>query len=181
MENQINKKTREFISSREGCVFLIDDNPIYLSILEEEVQRLLPNATVFLFESGEKAMEKIELDPFLVFLDYDLAGTTNEAMNGINVLKRMKKNNPEVEVVMLSGVDDINIITTCMKYGAFDFIFKNEKAMSDVRHKITAILRKLRMAEERIEDYHAKWFLKWVAILLTITASLGIYFYEDIN
>ncbi len=45
-------------------------------------------------------------------------------IDGIEVLKFAKANFPAVEVIMLTGVGDINIAVECMKLGAFDFITK---------------------------------------------------------
>jgi len=179
METRVENKT-EIISSRDGVVFLIDDNPIYLSILEEEILKLMPNVSVFLFDCGEKALKKMDLDPFLVFLDYDLGGDPDKIMNGINVLKKIKAQNNETEVVMLSGANDVNIITTSIKQGAYDFIYKSEKSMDDVKHKTKAILRKLRLKEERNDLSETKLYLKWVAILLVAVCTMGIYFYEEL-
>lgn len=179
MKNVIEIKS-EIISSRDGVVFLIDDNPIYLSILEEEILKLMPNVSVFLFDCGEKALKKLELDPFLVFLDYDLGGDPEKTMNGINVLKKIKANNKETEVVMLSGSNEVSIITTSIKQGAFDFIFKSEKTMEDVKQKTKAILRKLRIRDERNDFSETKFYLKWVAVLLVAVATLGMIFYDEL-
>ena len=179
METINTPSEKEIISNRKGCVFLIDDNPVYLGILEEEVQRLLPNVTIFPFESGEQALEKITLRPFLVFLDYDLAGGSTKIMNGIKILKEIKKQNSESEVVMLSGVNDANIITTTMKHGAFDFIVKSERAIEDVKHRITAILRKLRVKDERNDESKAMTYMKWAAALLGVTVIVELYLYMN--
>ncbi|MBP6513183.1 MAG: response regulator, partial [Bacteroidia bacterium] len=49
-----------------------------------------------------------------------------DAMDGIDVLKELKNIYPEMEVVMISGQDRIDVAVNTMKYGAFDYIVKGE-------------------------------------------------------
>ncbi len=171
------KDTSEILSMREGSVFLVDDNSMYLNILEAALKKVLPNATVFCFQSGEKAIAELDRKPFLILLDYDLAGVNPNVMNGISVLKAIKKVCADTQVIMLSGVEDAKIITTSMKHGAFDYIIKGEKAMFDVRHRLTSILRKMRITDEKHEEVQVQWFLRWIAIVLVIAFIIGFIIY----
>ena len=168
----------EVLSTREGCVFLIDDNPIFTTILEGGLRKVLPNVTIKHFHSGESALVEMDQNPFLVFLDYDLAGVQTDVMNGIKVLKAIKNFNPSTEVIMLSTVEDPRIVAATMKHGAFDYIPKDEKALFDVRHKLSGILRKLRISDEVKEERKINWFLIWGAIIILLCALLGFIFTE---
>jgi len=179
----LNLKTKnaEIISSpKAGCVFLVDDNPVFLSILENEIKDIFPQAKIKSFTTGEDAISNIQSEhPFLVFLDYDLAGASTTIMNGIAVLKRIKKEIPETQVVMLSGINDLKIVTTSMKHGAFDYILKGEKALNDIRHDIVNILRKFRSREEKKEHHMVNRFLIWIAVLIGVMFIFGLYHYYN--
>jgi two-component system nitrogen regulation response regulator NtrX len=70
--------------------------------------------------SGEEALKIIKEDlPFLVFLDIWLPG-----IDGIETLKIIKSENPEIRVVMISGHGTIETAVKTTKMGAFDFIEK---------------------------------------------------------
>ncbi|MCK4653710.1 MAG: sigma-54-dependent Fis family transcriptional regulator [Candidatus Cloacimonetes bacterium] len=45
-------------------------------------------------------------------------------MNGIEVLKRIKSTNPEIEVIMISGHGDMDTVIQAIRLGAVDFIRK---------------------------------------------------------
>jgi len=69
---------------------------------------------------GEEALKIIKEDiPFLVFLDIWLPG-----IDGIETLKIIKSENPEIRVVMISGHGTIETAVKATKIGAFDFIEK---------------------------------------------------------
>ncbi len=176
--NENKRDTSTVISTREGCVFLVDDNFMYLNILEAALKKVLPNATVVCFKSGETAIQALDQKPFLILLDYDLAGVNPNVMNGISVLKAIKKANSEIQVIMLSGVEDTKIITTSMKHGAFDYIIKGEKAIFDIRHRLTSILRKMRLTDEKHDEKQVKWFLRWAAIIVVISFLVGFLLHE---
>ncbi|HQK48509.1 MAG TPA: response regulator, partial [Syntrophales bacterium] len=70
--------------------------------------------------SGEDALKAIEEDvPDLVLLDIWLPG-----MDGLEALKIIKAETPQVPVIMMSGHGTIETAVKATKLGAFDFIEK---------------------------------------------------------
>lgn len=59
--------------------------------------------------------------PDLIILDIWLQGSR---MDGIEVLKAVKRDNPDVPVVIISGHGNIEIAVAAIKQGAYDFIEK---------------------------------------------------------
>ena len=57
--------------------------------------------------------------PDLVLMDIGLP-----AMNGIDALNIIKKQRPDLPVIMITAFEDINMVIRSMKIGAFDFILK---------------------------------------------------------
>lgn len=62
-------------------------------------------------------LEEIDID--ILILDVKMPG-----INGIEVLKRVKEDYPSIEVIMISGHGDIDVVIESMRYGAADFIQK---------------------------------------------------------
>jgi YesN/AraC family two-component response regulator len=60
-----------------------------------------------------------EARPSIVLTDIKMPG-----MDGIEVLKKVKTERPEVEVIMISGHGDMNLAIESLKYEAADFITK---------------------------------------------------------
>jgi DNA-binding NtrC family response regulator len=71
-------------------------------------------------KSGAEALAKIEtFDPELLLLDYQMP-----EMNGIEVLREIRKRNKDVPVIMITAYGTIERAVETMKAGADDFITK---------------------------------------------------------
>jgi two-component system nitrogen regulation response regulator NtrX len=62
-----------------------------------------------------------DAEPGLMILDIWLK---DSRMDGIDILKHVKRNNPDVPVVIISGHGNIEIAVAAIKQGAYDFIEK---------------------------------------------------------
>ena len=154
---------------KESLIFLVDDNPIYLNILKNDLASL-PKTKVMTFSTGEECLEHMYLEPSLIVLDYDLRGNNTKIMNGIEVLRHIKKINEEAEVVILSGCEDVAVATASMKFGAFDYVVKNENALLNIKNKITNIFRKFRIMQRLKDERKAKWVITGALCLIALFA-----------
>ncbi len=72
--------------------------------------------------NSEEAMAAINAEaPALIILDIWLK---DSRMDGIDILKAVKRDNPDVPVVIISGHGNIEIAVAAIKQGAYDFIEK---------------------------------------------------------
>ncbi|WP_022706607.1 MULTISPECIES: sigma-54-dependent transcriptional regulator [Paracoccus] len=62
-----------------------------------------------------------EREPSLMILDIWLK---DSRMDGIDILKQVKRNNPDVPVIIISGHGNIEIAVAAIRQGAYDFIEK---------------------------------------------------------
>ncbi|HPC73286.1 MAG TPA: sigma-54 dependent transcriptional regulator [Syntrophales bacterium] len=89
-------------------------------------------------KSGEEALKTIEEEqPDLILLDIWLPG-----IDGIDVLKNVKQEHPQIQVIMMSGHGTIETAVKATKLGAFDFIEKPlslEKVVLIVNHALDLI------------------------------------------
>lgn len=78
------------------------------------------NANFFHSSTGEAIPEQIELNRInLVYLDIELPHTS-----GLEVLKQIREARPDIMVVMVSGENSAENVTTAIKTGANGFIVK---------------------------------------------------------
>jgi len=119
-------------------LFLVDDDAMYLKLLEIEFNQ---NADFALetFATGEICMANLSHNPDVVILDYHLDGIDKNAMNGIEILDKIKAFNPDIPVVMLSSQDKIEVAVNCIHHKAFDYIVKSETAFLRLQKAITTI------------------------------------------
>ena len=73
-------------------------------------------------DNGKDALNIIRVNRFdCMLLDYSLP-----ALNGIEVLQQLRENNIELPVIMLTGQGSERIAVESMKYGAQDYLTKDE-------------------------------------------------------
>ena len=128
-------------------IFLVDDDAVFLKSLEIDFLNHADLA-VETFATGELCLKKLSHNPDVIILDYLLDGIDKNAMNGIEVLDKIKSYNPEIPVVMLSQQDKIEVAINCMHHKAFDYVVKSETAFIRLQKIITTIFHYQKMEKE---------------------------------
>ena len=108
-----------------------------------------------LVEAGSRAdfVGKLSQDFSLVMTDLNILG-----YSGLDVLQLVKREMPEVPVVILTGTGTEELAVQAMKMGATDYVIKNASHMRRLPHTIEAILeneqlrRSQREAQQRLAE-----------------------------
>jgi DNA-binding NtrC family response regulator len=99
-------------------ILVVDDE----DIVRASCRRALGNGerTVDTAASGTEALKKIDEGHYdVVLLDIKMPD-----VDGLEVLQRVKESHPEIEVVMVTGLSQIETAVRAMKLGAFDYVPK---------------------------------------------------------
>ncbi|CAN5641662.1 sigma-54 dependent transcriptional regulator [soil metagenome] len=101
-------------------ILVVDDEPdireVIADILSDECHK------VRLAGESDTALAEInKAPPDLVILDIWLK---DSRLDGIDILKKVRRDNPQVPVVIISGHGNIEIAVAAIKQGAYDFIEK---------------------------------------------------------
>jgi two-component system nitrogen regulation response regulator NtrX len=130
-------------------ILIIDDEPgirtVLSDILEDERYGVYTAGDGF---EGLAILREHSVD--LVILDVWLPN-----MGGIDVLKEIKKDYPEIEVILISGHANIDLAVKAVKLGAFDFLEKPlslDKIITIVKNalKIESLRRENRELKESV-------------------------------
>ena len=132
-------------------IFLVDDDALYLRLLEIQFLEKA-NFEVLTFSSGEECLENLSQKPDLIVLDYMLSSINKEAMNGIKILDKIKEFNPNIQVVILSAQDTIEVAIDCMHHAAFDYVVKSETAFIRLQ-KIINSITEINKLQKQIDWY----------------------------
>lgn len=154
-------------------IFIVDDDAMQSSMLQDYLSKY-STFKLHVFNSGEDCIKKLELNPDIVFLDYNFDKAGRNAMDGLEILKEIKAQKPETEVVMISGQDRIEVAVNTMKYGAFDYIVKSESAFHRAENAIFNIIKRLKLqGEARL--YKKLSITFGVVLILMIIAVFVLY------
>jgi len=113
-------------------VLSIDDE----GVIGDLIARILPQKDGYKVSTalnGQDAMQKFDESIDLVLLDINLPD-----INGIDILKQIKRKNSNVPVLVMTGQSSVDLAVSAMKEGAADFIGKPfnpaelRKTVSDV-------------------------------------------------
>ncbi|MBI2620578.1 MAG: response regulator [Ignavibacteriales bacterium] len=99
---------------------------------------------------GTEAIKKVQSHDFdVALLDIKMPGA-----NGLEVLRYIKKNSNQTEVVMMTGMSDVSMAVEAMKLGAREYLTK-PLDMDQLVPQLKALLKK-RDAEDRIRRLQAE-------------------------
>lgn len=102
-------------------IFILEDDVWYGSMLYHYLS-LNPEYEVKRFDNPREFFSRLHESPDVVTLDYSLPDS-----DGAEVLKRIKQHNKNIDVVIISGQEDVGTAISLLKNGAFDYIVKDSE------------------------------------------------------
>ena len=128
----------------EECrVLLVDDEKDFLEVLIRRLKKRQVNVDGV--SSGEEALQYLRARPIdVVVLDVKMPG-----MDGITALQEIKKLDPLIEVIMLTGHASLEVALEGMRSGAFDYLMKPAE-IDELLYKIEDAQRAKAIQEEKI-------------------------------
>ena len=136
---------RKFDFELPSKVLLVDDEREFVQTLSERLlMRDMGSAVAY---DGESALDMVkEEEPEVMILDLKMPG-----IDGIEVLRRVKKTNPEIEVIILTGHGSEPDREVCMKLGAFAYLQKpvDIDVLSDTLKRANERMREKKELKEK--------------------------------
>lgn len=121
--------------------FIVDDDNFCSSAYQQYLENI-HYTDIHCFTNGNDCIDNLDQHPDIIFLDHNM-----EDLTGFEVLKKIKRLNPNIYVVMVSGQENITTAVDALKYGAFDYMVKDAhvcERMNNVIERILNIKEELR-------------------------------------
>jgi CheY-like chemotaxis protein len=109
---------RKFDVKKPSKFVLVDDEREFVETLSDRL--LMRDMAATVVYNGEQALSLVdEEEPEVIVLDLKMPG-----IDGFEVLRRIKKEHPKVEIIVLTGQSSKEDEEACLKLGAFAYLEK---------------------------------------------------------
>jgi DNA-binding NtrC family response regulator len=122
------------MSEKPFKIFVVEDSEWYNRLLVHTLS-LNPDYEIKSFFNGKDFLNSLFESPDIVTLDYRLPDFT-----GLDVLKRIREENSDVQVILISEQADIETVVSLLKMGAYDYISKTE----DIKDRLLNTVKNIR-------------------------------------
>jgi len=134
-------------------VLLVDDEEQFLKVLSQRLEGR--GIKVDTSTSGEDALKRVEGKDFdAIILDLAMPG-----ISGLETLKRIRSENPDVQIIMLTGHSSVEKGVEAIKAGAVDFLEKPAD-LNKIMEKISEAKRKRIVLIEKKHEANVKEILQ---------------------
>lgn len=156
---------------------VIDDEQMIVDLLVEVLQTVVDSGEIFTATNGKDA-ERVfhEHEISIVFCDMVLPD-----ISGVELLQRFTEERPEVQFVVVSGMEEIQYVRDALRVGALDYIFKpftvDDVVVSVKRavHKLEHVLEQkneIHFLQSRIEQEKRNYFNRFMDTFSELIVAL---------
>ena len=122
------------MSEKAFKIFVVEDDEWYNRLLVHTLS-LNPDYEIQSFTNGKDCLANLHQQPDVITLDYRLPD-----MKGLEVLNQIKEINEDIQIILISEQDDIEVVVTLLQSGAFDYIVKSK----DIRERLLNTVNNIR-------------------------------------
>jgi DNA-binding NarL/FixJ family response regulator len=112
-------------------IFIIDDDEMLTMALSDYLTRSVSH-DIQVYHTGEEALKRLDEEPDVVVLDFHLNTVNQSAANGLEILKQIRKQMPNVRVIMLSSQESYGKAAQTIQKGAENYVIKGEKSFHQI-------------------------------------------------
>jgi two-component system response regulator AtoC len=123
-------------------IFIVEDDRFYAEMLSYHLS-LNPDYEVKTFFNGKDCLTNLYQKPDVITLDYSLPDK-----NGGEVLKKIREVDNEVQVIIISGQEDVGIAVDLLKKGAYDYIVKDADTKDRLWNTVSNIRKNQNLRRE---------------------------------
>jgi two-component system, cell cycle response regulator len=148
-------------STPASSLLVVDDNSMNRIMLSRYITKLGYRSS--LAENGRQALEKLQAEPYdLVLLDVQMP-----EMDGYAVLEQLKADPRlrDIPVIMISAVDELESVVTCIELGAQDYLPKPFNPVL-LRARLTACLERKWLRDQEVD------YLQRVGLVTAAAAAI---------
>lgn len=120
-------------------IFFVDDDKMMLNLLEYTLKNR-QDYDIKTYSNGKDCLENLDQNPDLIVLDLKFQNNGSDELEGLEILKKIKKKNNQQEVVILSSYENDEKVKELLENGASRFIPKNDYFIDAIMEMIDSEL-----------------------------------------
>jgi DNA-binding NtrC family response regulator len=110
-------------------IFVVEDDEWYNRLLVHNLS-LNPDYDIESFTTGKECLDNLHKAPDVITLDYRLPD-----IKGLEMLKKIKAENEDIQVILISEQSEIEVVVELLKFGAYDYSVKSNDIRNGERLK----------------------------------------------
>ncbi len=123
-------------------IFIVEDDPWYGEMIKYHLS-LNPDYEVTLFANGKDCLKNLHLMPNVVSIDYNLPD-----INGKELVDKIISFNAAIDLIVLSGQNEISVALELIKKGIYEYILKDDNTKEILWNSIVRIKEKANLKVE---------------------------------
>ncbi|MCW3084327.1 MAG: response regulator receiver protein [Bacteroidetes bacterium] len=133
MANNFLKKLFSSKTANTGIVFIVEDNAAYAKLLDFYIKNNFKNVKeVKIFPVGETALDELHRNPDLIIMDYFLNSRYHDAETGLETIKTIRAQKPEMNIIVLSAQSDVDVMLEAIEKYHCSYLRKNDQAFEKI-------------------------------------------------
>ncbi|NOZ09012.1 MAG: sigma-54-dependent Fis family transcriptional regulator [FCB group bacterium] len=131
--------------NRDIRIFVVDDDQYITNCLKDYLTDLDYSVTA---ESNPEKVEAIfrKEDFDIILLDINMP-----KISGLKLLEKMKQQDPDVIVIMISAIHDVDMVVKCIQLGAYDYIAKPLVDLNQIKVRMDRALSERDIRRENVQ------------------------------
>ena len=122
-------------AKKDFKIFLLDSNMFSLNIYQQHLVNL-GYSDISIFHNADDCLDGLALNPDIIFIDHNI-----NLANGVDILRKIKRFNPDIYVIFFASLDDTEAVVKILKHGAFDFILRGDNDFKTLDNVIMKVFR----------------------------------------
>ena len=132
-------------SRMQEYIFIVDDESAVRELMNSQLSFLGFNTRHTGNPEQALTIASSDTPPSLVLLDIEMPG-----FSGLDILRRIKEIDEDIQVVMVSGLHDLGTVRECLRAGAYDYLAKPFE-LEDLQNTVARALERRRLIRQNRE------------------------------
>ncbi|MEO0311814.1 MAG: hypothetical protein RIQ89_1471 [Bacteroidota bacterium] len=123
-------------------VFIVEDDQFLGALIKKSLEKI-ENLEVTHFLTPADCLNNLHANPDIVSIDYLLP-----EMNGLELMEKIKNYNENIQCIIVSGQEKVDVVVETYRKGASDYIIKNENATINIENAVKKLCKNVQLKKE---------------------------------